>query len=229
MKRARKALAGYTADYGCEPDEETYALLAGGWSRAGKIRESADVVLSLAQKGFDPAQIKLNDLVSDWNNGKWRQVLSPSLFLLFFGLSRSLCSPSLHPSLCTHSHACARAHTHTYMRAHIHTHMHTHQSVAPGSLSSLQKRHNNRLPPNVPTHVSTRHLPPDSLSLLCLNSLRLRLIITTDNGHAHLRPGEGLRNEIAKRHRRAGMDGDAVEEEEEENYEEAGIVDRRVQ
>ena len=107
MKRARKALAGYTADYGCKPDEETYALLAGGWSRAGKIRESADVVLSLAQRGFDPTLIKLNDLVSDWNNGKWRQVLSPSL--------------------CTHSH------THTHMHTHMHTHTCTHASMDSGA------------------------------------------------------------------------------------------------
>lgn len=75
MKRARKALAAYKSDFGCQPDEETYALLAGGWARAGKIRESSDVVLSLAEKGFDPTQIKLNELVSDWNKGKWRQVL----------------------------------------------------------------------------------------------------------------------------------------------------------
>jgi len=65
--------------------------------------------------------------------------------------------------------------------------------------------------------------PPVIFSLIvsppCLNSLPFRLIIITVNSHAHLLPGEGLRNEIAKR-RRAGMDGDAVEEEEEEKEEE---------
>jgi len=75
MKRAKRALAAYRADFGCEPNEDTYALLAGGWSRAGKIRESSDMVLSLALRGFDASQFDLNSLVSDWNDGKWRQVL----------------------------------------------------------------------------------------------------------------------------------------------------------
>eukprot|EP00293_Proteomonas_sulcata_P017106 CAMPEP_0184308074 /NCGR_PEP_ID=MMETSP1049-20130417/16637_1 /TAXON_ID=77928 /ORGANISM="Proteomonas sulcata, Strain CCMP704" /LENGTH=197 /DNA_ID=CAMNT_0026620697 /DNA_START=56 /DNA_END=649 /DNA_ORIENTATION=+ len=58
----------------CTPDENTYAVLAAGWASVGKADNAAEVLLSMADKGFDASMIDLNGIVQNWKARKRRQV-----------------------------------------------------------------------------------------------------------------------------------------------------------
>ena len=74
MKDAQRALERMQSDLGCQPDEETYALLASGWAQAGKLRVASDLLLSIASQGYDSSKMDLNTITYDWHSKKWRQV-----------------------------------------------------------------------------------------------------------------------------------------------------------
>ena len=57
---------------------QTFALLAAGWARAGKVRVASDMLLSLANKDFDSSKIDLNAITFDWAKKKWRWVCTRS-------------------------------------------------------------------------------------------------------------------------------------------------------
>ena len=65
IKQAQKVLVNMQSEWGCEADEETYALLAAGWAQAGKMNAASDVLLRLAGKGLDASKIDLNSILND--------------------------------------------------------------------------------------------------------------------------------------------------------------------
>ena len=86
---------------------QTFALLAAGWARAGKISVASEILLSLATKDFDSSKIDLNAIVFDWAKKKWRRVTARARARTHTH-TRCTNTHKMH----THTHtACARTHT----------------------------------------------------------------------------------------------------------------------
>jgi hypothetical protein len=86
---------------------QTFALLAAGWARAGKISVASEILLSLATKDFDSSKIDLNAIVFDWAKKKWRRVTARG------ARTHTHTHDAQTHTKCTHTHTQrARAHTH---------------------------------------------------------------------------------------------------------------------
>jgi pentatricopeptide repeat protein len=73
MKTAKRVAVRLQEELKCDANEQTFALIAAGWAKAGKPAVACNTLLSLTSSEYDAEKIKLNPIITDWTKNRWRQ------------------------------------------------------------------------------------------------------------------------------------------------------------